>query len=417
MDNKRLLVFSDCYIYGGSEKLMAFLLKNEMLKTNYKLLFAYRKHKLYEEGLLNEGLLGGANNYGLPLLANETLFYRINALSLPAIIKAGLKVPFFIIEKLKIYTMWNFIVFFFFLLKIKPEIIHINNGGYPGAKSCNILVAANSITAKAKIVYQVNNQARKVKRYFDSRFDMFVQKHVSFFINASNKAKEQLVIQRKFNEEKILIVNNCVPLVPLKRSRKQICIDLGIPEDNFILTQVGFLSDRKGQQYLIKALKLLLDRHSLLQDKLSLLLIGNGENENILKELISDLGLSNNIFLLGYRTDSEDFIAAADVFVLPSISDEDMPLVLLSALGEGKPILATSFAGISQVIDSGNNGILISPDVNQLSETLAAKIHELINDDGLRHKLSANAKLSYKEYTPVNYGIRLNEIYKSLDAN
>ncbi|MFH7017976.1 glycosyltransferase family 4 protein [Flavobacterium sp. FlaQc-47] len=417
VENKRLLVFSDCYIYGGSEKLMAFLLKNQILNNNYELFFAYRKHKDYEAGLLNEGLLGGENNYPLLLLANETLFYRINGLAIPSFIKTGIKIPFFIIEKIKLYTVWNFLIFFFFLLKTKPYIIHVNNGGYPGAKSCNVLVVANSITAKAKIVYQVNNQARKNKNYFDFCFDMFIQKKVSFFINASNKAKEQLILQRKFKEEKILVVDNCVPLVVTKRNRKQICSDLSIAENSFILTQVGFLSDRKGQQYLIKAVRLLFERHPFLEDKLFLLLVGNGENENLLKQMLIDLKLSKNVFLLGYRNDSEDFIAASDVFLLPSISDEDMPLVLLSALGEGKPIIATDFAGISQVITSGINGILVSNNKERLIKELVEQIYNLYINEDLRSKFSFNAKLSYKKYTPENYGLRLNEIYKSINAS
>lgn len=417
IENKRLLVFSDCYIYGGSEKLMAFLLKNQVLNNNYELFFAYRKHKGYEEGLLNEGLLGGKNNYPLLLLANETLFYRINGLAIPSFIKSAIKIPFFIIEKIKLYTIWNFLIFFFVLLKTKPCIIHVNNGGYPGAKSCNVLVVANSISAKAKIVYQVNNQARKNKNYFDFCFDMFIQKKVSFFINASNKAKEQLILQRKFKEEKILVVDNCVPLVVPKRNRIQICNDLSIPEKSFMLVQVGFLSDRKGQQYLIKAVRLLLDKHPVLDDILFLLVVGNGENENLLKQMVMDLKLDSNVVFLGYRNDSEDFIAASDVFMLPSISDEDMPLVLLSALGEGRPIIATDFAGISQVITSGINGILVSNNQERLIEVLEEHIYNLYTNEDLRIKLSINAKLSYKKYTPENYGLRLNEIYKSINAN
>jgi len=42
MKREKILIFSDCYIYGGSEKLMAFLLKNPILKENFDLNFAYR---------------------------------------------------------------------------------------------------------------------------------------------------------------------------------------------------------------------------------------------------------------------------------------------------------------------------------------------------------------------------------------
>ncbi|CAM4083068.1 glycosyltransferase [Flavobacterium sinopsychrotolerans] len=417
MGEKKIFVFSDCYIYGGSEKLIGFLLKNEIITDNYTLLFAYRKHKDYEIGLQNDGLLNRSSNYPLVLLSNETLFHKINDLTMPKFFKSLFKVPFYIFEKVNLYSIWNLMIFIFILSKTKPSLIHINNGGYPGAKSCNILVLANYLTFRTKIIYQVNNQAQKSKNLFAYYFDRFVDKSVSYFINASLKAKEQLVVQRKFDGEKILVIDNCVPLVKLKRSRSQICEELKIPDNSFIITQVGFLSERKGQRYLINAVRSLINQHPLLQDKLILLLIGNGENADLLQNLINESGVNKNVFLLGYRNDSDDFIAACDVFVLPSISDEDMPLVLLTALGQGKPIIATDFAGISQVIQSGKNGILIKNNLKTLVEDLVIQIYTMYCNEILRNKLSANAQLSYRKYTPENYGLKLKAIYESVYAN
>lgn len=417
MANKKILVFSDCYIYGGSEKLMGFLLKNEIISDVYTLLFAYRKHKDYELGLKNDDLLHRVNNFPLPLFSNETLFHKINDLALPKFFRSIFKAPLLIFEKAMLYSLWNLLIFALLLIKTKPGLIHINNGGYPGAKSCNVLVFANYLTIKAKIIYQVNNQAQRSENWFSHIIDRFVHKNVSYFVNASLKAKEQLVVQRKFDSNKILVVDNCVPLAKLKRSRSQICNELQIPESSFVITQVGFLSERKGQRYLIEAVKFLLEQHSILKDKLFLLLVGNGENEDLLRNLVSEFGLNKNVFLLGYRNDSDDFIAAADIFVLPSISDEDMPLVLLTALGQGKPIIATDFAGISQVLQSGKNGILIKNNLDTLVDDLVRQIYAMYNDEHSRNELSANAKLSYRKYTPENYGLRLKEIYESVHAN
>jgi glycosyltransferase involved in cell wall biosynthesis len=417
MGIKKILVFSDCYLYGGSEKLMGFLLKNEIIGAHFSLLFAYRKHKDYENGLRNDNLLDRDKNYPLILLSNETLFHKINDLGLPKFFRALTKVPFYFLEKFRVYSIWNLIAFVFLLIKTKPDVIHINNGGYPGAKSCSILVLANYLTNKTKIIYQVNNQAQKSENFISSFFDKFVDKNVSYFINASLKAKEQLVVQRKFHKDKILVIDNCVPLVKLKRERSEICQELKIPEDSFIITQVGFLSERKGQKFLIEAVKSLLNQHSELQSKLFLLLVGNGENEAVLQNLIHESALEKNVFLLGYRNDSEDFIAAADIFVLPSISNEDMPLVLLTALGQGKPIIATDFAGISQVIQSGKNGILINNNLDTLVDDLVSQIYTMYSDANLRKELSSQAKISYRKYTPENYGLRLKEIYERVYAS
>lgn len=410
----KILIFSDCYIYGGSERLMVFLLKNEILNKNNILLFAYRKYKDYEKGLENEGILDRKSNYPLRLLSNETLYLKINDIIKSNFFRKMVKIPFYLIEKVGVYFIWNLIVMMYFLVKIKPEIIHINNGGYPAAKSCNIMVVANYFTIKSKVIYQVNNQAKERQGFFERFYDEFVHKNVDVFINASYKAKEQLVQKRNFDPKKILVVNNSVQLPEVKVDKKQIYKLLNIPEDSFLIVVVAFLSERKGQKYLIEALNELFKNQSLAKEKFFCAFVGNGEDEGFLRDYINELGLSSNIFLLGYRSNSEDFLDACDLFVLPSIKDEDMPLVILSALGYGKPIISTDFAGISQAIESGVNGILIKNDLETFVYNLSREINRLYNDQELRTKLGANAKKTFVNYSPESYGTALQKIYEQV---
>ena len=417
MGKQKILIFSDCYIYGGSEKLMAFLLKNEMLNENFTFLFGYRKYKEYEIGLENEGLLDRKNNYPLFLFANNTLFYKINCLTISKYLKGTIKVPFFLLEKFKIYFLWNLFNLIYILLKTRPNLIHINNGGYPGAKSCNVLVVANYLTIRAKVVYQINNQAQGCTGFFEKLYDKFINKNVNCFINASHKAKEQLVVNRNFDSNKIFLVDNCVPLPEVNKTKEQIFKEMNIPLDSFLIVEVAFLTERKGQRYLIDALSSLYKKQLLSKEKVFCAFVGNGEDEEFLKNHIKELGLNSNVFQLGYRSNSEDFIVASDLFVLPSIRDEDMPLVLLSALGYGKPIIATNFAGISQVIETNVNGVLIENNLETFRDNLASEINRLYNDDVLRAELGATAKKSYVNYSPETYGLKLKQIYEQIYAS
>lgn len=414
MLNQKVLIFSDCYIYGGSEKLMSFLLKNEILNNNYILQYSYRKHKDYEKGLKNEDLLTRKNNFPLVLMSNSTLFYKINCLKIFKFSKIILKLPFYVLDKIKFYSFWNLLCLIYLLFKTKPDLIHINNGGYPGARTCNLLVIANYLTIKSKIIYQVNNQALECKWYTEILYDKFINNNVNCFINASQRAKQQLIKNRKFDANKIKLVDNCVPLPKIRMSKSQIFNELNISLDSFLIVQVAFLSKRKGQRYLIDALNTLFEKELIFKDKVYCALVGDGEDEEFLKKHINELDLSSNIFLLGYRNNSEDFISASDLFILPSISDEDMPLVLLSALGYGKPIIATDFAGISQVIESNNNGVLINNDLEIFSSNLSNEIYNLYKDETLRTKLGTNAKQTYINYSPKNYGLKLNDIYEKI---
>lgn len=416
MRKLRILIFSDCYIYGGSEKLMAFLLKNEILNENFDLLYGYRKHKEYERGLKNENLLNRKGNHPLMLLSNETLFHQINVLPSSSFFKNILKLPFFILEKCQVYFLWNLVVLIYLLLKTRPDLIHINNGGYPAAKSCNILVVANFLTIRKKVIYQVNNQARECKNYLEKMYDRFIGKNVDLFINASNRAKEQLIEKRNFNPDKITVINNCVYLPEIKLNRDQIFSELEISKESFLIVEVAFLSERKGQKYLMDALSKIFETNISLKESLYCAFVGNGEDEEFLKDYCSKLNLNSNIFFLGYRNNSEDFISASDLFVLPSIRDEDMPLVILSALGYGKPIISTNFAGIAQVIESNVNGVLIENDLDTFTESLASEILRLSNDLNFRLLLGENAKKSFVDYNPESYGQKLKQIYEQTYA-
>jgi len=412
-----ILIFTDCYIYGGSEKLMAFLLENEILNKDFELLYSYRKHKEYEIGLKNEGLFDRENNFPLILMSNHTLFYKINCLNISKYLKGAMKVPFFLLAKFKIYFLWNLVRFILLLIRTKPDIIHVNNGGYPGASSCSVIVLANYLTIKANIVYQVNNQALDRKSYFDKIYDKFINKNVNCFINASVRAKQRLVEARNFSADKIFLVNNTAPLPIIKNNRELILKELNIPLDSFLIVQVAFLSERKGQKYLIDALCNLFRKELLSTKKVYCAFVGNGEQEDYLRDYINELGLASNIFLLGYKNNSEDYIAACDLFLLPSIKDEDMPLVLLSALGYGKPIVATDFAGISQVLDTNVNGVLILNDMLTFVDNLSSEIHRLYHNKDLRTLLGINAKSTYANYNPESYGLKLKQIYDQLHAS
>lgn len=415
MQKEKVLIFTDCYIYGGSERLMSFLINNEILNREFNLQFSFRHSSIYKKGMANdfEGVSKGKIN-ALPLLSNETLFYQINCLSIPRFLKIALKIPFFILEKIQIYSLVNLLVFTVFLKRTGPTVIHINNGGYPGAKSCNLLVLANSLTLRSKVVYQVNNQATPPKK-FGFSVDPFIGRNVDLFLTASHLAKQKLVDIRKFDPKKIEVINNCVISEHISLSRRSICEQLQLSQDTFILSQVAFLTRRKGQAHLLRSLALLFENHLPLKEKITVIFIGDGENEQELKTLAKHLKLEKNAKFLGYKQNSHDYIAASDVFVLPSISDEDMPLVILTALQMGKPIISSNFAGIAQAIQHEQNGILIDLDFEKFDHHLADAIYELYSNETFKNKLGDSARASFAKYTPEKYGENLTRIYNRLN--
>ena len=99
---------------------------------------------------------------------------------------------------------------------------------------------------------------------------------------------------------------------------------------------------------------------------------GRGDQEEPLRRLAAELGLSDRVHLLGLRDDVETVFAAADVFVQPSLS-EGLPLAVLEAMANGLPVVATRVGGIPEAVVDGKTGLLVPPgDPAALAAALAA---------------------------------------------
>ncbi|QJB40624.1 glycosyltransferase family 4 protein [Chitinophaga oryzae] len=417
MAKKNVLIFTDCYIYGGSERLMTFLLSNQLLNEQFDLTLAFRNHKSYVDGLNNDLRKWGVNakTHPVTLLSNTAFFHRISCSRLHPLLKKGIKVPFYLAERIGIYFIFNIFVMLGFLLRRKPDIVHVNNGGYPGARSCNQFVLCCRALGIRSIVYQVNNIAYPAPHIFARWYDRLIGKYVYSFITASSEARSALTSQRNFDPVKIVQIPNTVKLEAATMGRAQILAEARWPEDTFLLVQVAFLTARKGQIYLLRALKEIMDgNHPVLTKKLKVLLVGNGEDEDMLKEYVSENDLQSYVFFAGYRTNSVDFIQACDVFMLPSVTNEDMPLALLAAMNMGKPLISTGFAGILEAVRNGENGILISKSTDEITAQLKSAIIQLFERPDLRILFGAEAQKTFNEkYSEAAYGKALSGLYES----
>ncbi len=409
---EKLLIYSDCYVYGGSERLLAFIILNPAIRENYEIHFIYRKHSFYETGLKEDYGSERTNFHPLLILSSDTIYYKINKSSLPNFLKKIIKFPFWCLQKLGVYALYNFFIMKAAIKKIKPQIIHINNGGYPGAASCIPFILAARANKIKKIVYQVNNIAylpkTKIAEWIDRKV---VDKNVQYFITASLKAKEALVKNRKFLADKIIPIPNTTFSNPFVKKKDDVLKEFSWSADIFLLCEVGLLVKRKGQIFLLEAINKIKFNNPLLFKNLRLVLVGDGEEEHSLKQFVLENDLANNVVLVGHRADRLNFINACDILVLPSIANEDMPIVILEAMNLGKTIIASNFAGIKEEIENGVSGILIEPNIETLSLDIAEAIIKIYSGKDL-NIYGINAKKRFNEFFSIeHYGARLIKAY------
>lgn len=167
------------------------------------------------------------------------------------------------------------------------------------------------------------------------------------------------------------------------------------PSDNMDSREIEIictsrLAAYKGIDILLHAFAMAIER----EPKLRLTLAGSGHLAAELKMLARELGIHRSVRFLGAVPPNEIFAALrhADIAVLPSRS-EGLPLALLEAMSCARPIIATRAGGMPEVIDNGENGLLVSiEDADALADALIL----LAGDAGLRDRLGAAALRSFE---------------------
>jgi len=150
---------------------------------------------------------------------------------------------------------------------------------------------------------------------------------------------------------------------------------LTLPESKRTILFVGRLAEKKGVEYLIRAMQGTTCR---------LLIVGGGPLEADLKALSSRLSLDSRIEFTGPKTHEQlvSIYQQADIFCAPSITAkngdvEGFGLVILEAMASGLPVIASNSGGIPDIITDGNNGIL-TPERDE--DALAQAINLLLTD-------------------------------------
>ena len=141
----------------------------------------------------------------------------------------------------------------------------------------------------------------------------------------------------------------------LKRS------ELLLPLDSFVVLSIGELNRNKNHEVVIKAIA------KINNTDIHYVICGEGPLNGYLKNLSKNLGIENQVHLLGYRKDIDEICKASDIFVFPSLR-EGLGMAALEAMACGLPIITSNVHGIVDYSINGENGYNCSPlDINSIS--------------------------------------------------
>jgi len=225
-------------------------------------------------------------------------------------------------------------------------------------------------------------------------FDIFVDPYVEA-LRERMKCASAVITPSYFNKnylhdligiskKKIHVVRACPIIDKFKGVKRN--------EEDFTITTVGRLVEKKGVKYGILAVKELVKEYPEIRYRV----IGSGPLENELKGLVRSLDLGKNVEFLGNLDDNSliEELSKTTVFILPCVKSKNgdmdgIPVSLMEAMYLRTPVISTKISGIPELVENGKEGILMEP---RNGKQLANAIKTLIENKNLRTKMGRNGR-------------------------
>lgn len=411
MNMLKIHYHSECSFFAGCENMLAVFFNSDSFRHTHDISFSYKYSNDYIQGFrqrVHKDLIT------YPLIFVNFSDYNKLPLCLPLVIRKLIMAFFRAILKLPNLAFQIFILQKL-LKKIKPDILHINNGGYPAAQSALAAAIAGKISGVPKVIMVVNNMAMDYKHYsrwIDHPLDRIIVACVNVFITGSSQAAHKLKSVLRLPSEQVKTIHNGIDLRPQTCSIKKTRERLGLSGFNgTIFGVVALLIERKGHQVLLEAVVGLVNSNLLDENLFKIVIEGHGPLREKLVDYVIANRLENYILFVGDELNITNFISAIDVLILPSVKDEDLPNVISEAMALAKPVISTRIAGIPEQIIHAKNGLLVEPGN---STEIALAIYQLCTSSEMRSFFAANSVSRFNSHFSSQMAVRrYSELYAS----
>lgn len=200
------------------------------------------------------------------------------------------------------------------------------------------------------------------------------------------------------DKNKIMVIRNAVDTDRFNPTRNTgIREKFNIKDEDILILFVGYLDEFKGIFELVNVFSQI----NAANKNVKLMMVGPGPKKEDLLKILTEMGIKNDVIFTGMveHHTIHRYYQAADIFVLPSYTEGGgPPLVVMEAMACGLPIIVTNVGGMSEGIEDGVNGFIVSP---KNVEELTKKLDFLIENEDLRKKFGNNSLKKIGEYSTI----------------
>lgn len=221
-------------------------------------------------------------------------------------------------------------------------------------------------------------------------------------VAVSDAVRRHWVTGLGLDPDLVRVVRNGIDVIryqPLRRRR-----EISPP----VIGVAARLVPMKGIEYLLDSLSVLMDDGM----KFRLKIAGTGELRAALEERCERLEIRPHTEFLGHVDDMQSFYRTIDIYALPSVSMEGLPLGVLEAMASGVPVVATTVAGSPEAVRDGIDGLLVPPrDVCALANAL----RHLLADRETRYEMGvAGRNRAVEDFSLERFSGEVFELYKQI---
>lgn len=269
-----------------------------------------------------------------------------------------------------------------YIKKVKPDIV------YAHSSKAGALARIADLGINNKVIYnphgwafnmQQSSKKKEMYKWVERISAHFCDKIVCI----SDAERESALREKICKSSKLQVIYNGIDLEKIKNTKSRTRKELGIPEDAFIVGQVGRLSEQKAPDTFVKAAKLIKEKIP----NAYFILVGDGELRDQVEKMIQADGLGSSFLITGWVDNPATYMKIMNVGTLLS-RWEGFGLVLPEYMACEVPIIATNVDAIPNVVQNGKNGILVR---KNNFEAVSKVVNELFDESSLRKQLINNA--------------------------
>lgn len=277
-----------------------------------------------------------------------------------------------------------------------------------------LLAGALAGTQMRVVTRHYSDYHTRINKHWHVKLDQLCTRLSHRVIAVSQHTADHMLAEENAAPDKLQVVLNGIDFARVNRSasydRAQLRSEF-VDDETPLLLIAARLHPEKGYEYLFQAMAQL---KPMFAGKIKLLVAGAGPFREAYETQVCSLGCEDVVSFLGFRKDLPDLMAAADLFVLPSVA-EAFGLVLAEALYLGTPVVSTTVGGIPEIVEDGVDGRLVPPaNAKALVETIA----NLLRHPAKRQQMAGVGREKVLQKFRFQDMVRAyEEVYQQLDGN